>query len=82
MMTILQNRAKISQALEEEMKDKNALRKHVPVSVVREIVQARERGMDISLLSSRYNVDPSVVEKLGDQIAVPVDNADGIVHSI
>ena len=80
MMTILRNRASLSQVLEEEMQgDENRLRKHVPIAIIKEIVRAKERGWDASRISKEYNVDPSVVEKLEKQIAIPVDNVDGIV---
>ncbi len=80
MMTILRNRANLSQALEEEMQsDKKGLRKHVPIAIVKEIVRAKGRGWDASRISKEYNVDPSVVQRLDEQIGNPVDNADGIV---
>jgi len=80
MMTILRNRASLSQALEEEMQgDDNRLRKHVSIVIVKEILRAKERGWDAARISKEYKVDPSVVQKLEKQFAIPVDNADGIV---
>jgi hypothetical protein len=81
MVTILQNRASISQTLEGETQDINALRKHIPIAIVKEVVQARGRGWDASRISKEYNVDPSVIQKLDNRIAIPVDNKDGIVSS-
>ena len=79
-MTILRNRASLSQALEEEMQgDDNRLRKHVSIVIVKEILRAKERGWDAARISKEYKVDPSVVQKLEKQFAIPVDNADGIV---
>ena len=79
MMTILRNRASISQSLDAEMQNQQGPRKHIPIATVREILKAKERGWDSPRISKEYNVDPSVVEKLKDTIAIPVDNEDGIV---
>ena len=80
MMTILRNRASLSQALEEEIQgDDNRLRKHVSIVIVKEILRAKERGWDAARISKEYKVDPSVVQKLEKQFAIPMDNADGIV---
>jgi predicted transcriptional regulator len=80
MMTILKNRANVSQALEEEMQgDENRLRKHVPIAIIKDILRAKQRGWDASRISKEYNLDRSVVEKLEKQIAIPVDNVDGVV---
>ena len=80
MMTILRNRASLSQALEEEMQsDNNRLRKHVPIAIIKEILGAKERGWDASRISKEYKVDPTVIQKLEKRIAIPVDNIDGIV---
>jgi len=81
MMTILRNRADISQKLEDEVQDRSGLRKHVPIAIVKEILLARERGLDATRISREFNVETSVVEKLHGHIALPVDNADGIVCS-
>ena len=79
-MTIFRNRANLSQTLEKEMEvDKQGLRKHLPIAIVKEIVKAKERGSDVSRISKEYNVDPSVVQKLDKHIGIPVDNADVIV---
>jgi hypothetical protein len=80
MMTILRNRASISQALQEEIKDSKIVsRKHVPIAVVKEIMRAKERGWDSSRICKDYKVDPCVVQKLEKQFAIPVDNDDGVV---
>lgn len=82
-MTILRNRASLSQVLEKEMEgESNRLRKHVSIAIVKEIVKAKERGWDASRISKEYKVDPSVVQKLEKQIAIPVDNTDGIVRPV
>jgi hypothetical protein len=81
MMTILRNRASIAQTMKEEAENKNGLRKHVPIAIVKEILRAQERGWDASRISKEYKVDPLVIQKLGKHIAIPVDNADGVVCS-
>lgn len=81
MLTILRNRASITQTINEEADNKNGLRKHVPIAIVKDILRAQERGWDASRISKEYKVDPSVIEKLGRHIAIPVDNADGVVCS-
>jgi hypothetical protein len=83
MLTILRNRANISQALDEEAQgSKNELRKHVPIAILKEIVRAKERGWESSRISKEYKVDISVVQKLEKHIAIPADNADGVVCSL
>jgi hypothetical protein len=81
MMTILRNRASIAQTMNEEAENKNSSRKHVPIAIVKEILRAQERGWDASRISKEYKVDPSMIQKLGRYIAIPVDNADGVVCS-
>jgi hypothetical protein len=76
-MTILRNRASISHALETE--DNRGPRLHVSAAIVKEILNARQRGWNDARISAEYQVDPSVVEKV-NHIAVPVDNDDGIVY--
>ena len=78
MMTILRNRAAISQTLKE---GEEGPRTHVPIAIIREIVLARANGWDSAKICKEYNVDSSVVQKLENHIAVPVDYEDGIVHS-
>jgi len=78
-MTILQNRAKISQAEQEETENRKGLRKHIPISIVKEIIISNNRGWDPSRISKDYKVDPSVIKKLEKYYAIPKDNADGIV---
>lgn len=78
MITILRNRANMSRLLDEEAGDRNGLRKHVHIAIVKEILRAKENGWDSSRITAEYKVDPSVVQKLKD-IAIPVDNADGVV---
>jgi hypothetical protein len=79
-MKTLLNRANISASVEEELHNTNALRNHVPMAIIKEIIKAKERGWDLGKISDHWKVAPSVVEKLDKQIAVPVDNSDGIVH--
>jgi hypothetical protein len=78
MMTILRNRASIAQTVEEETQG-DAVQKHVSAVTVKEILKAKGRGWDAARIAKEYKVDPSVLEKLGDFLAVPVDNEDGIV---
>jgi hypothetical protein len=79
MMTILRTRAEISRILEEGHKGP---RKNIPIVIVREIVLAKRRGWNSTRICKEYNVDISVVQKLENHIAVPVDNEDGIVSSL
>ena len=79
MMAILRNRARLSQAMEGDLQVNGSLRKHIPITTVKEIIKASGKGWGSSRISSEYNVDPSVAEKLKNQFAVPVDNADGVV---
>jgi len=81
MMTILRNRVSIAQTMNEEVENKNGLRKHVPIAIVKEILRAQERGWDASRISKEYKVDHSVIQKLDRHIAISVDNADGVVCS-
>jgi len=76
MMTISRTRADISRTLEE---GQEGPRKYIPIAIVKEIVLAREKGLDSARICREYNVDPSVVQKLEKHIAMPVDNEDGVV---
>jgi hypothetical protein len=76
MMTILMNRASISHMLESP--DSKSMRTSVSAEIVKEIVAAREREWGVSRITKEYNVNYTVVERL-DNIALPVDNKDGIV---
>lgn len=80
MGTILQNRARISQTLQEEM-DNTAvpLKQHAQIAHIKEIVQSVQKGRDPERISREFKVHPSVIQKLSGYYAVPVDNADGIV---
>jgi len=78
MMTILRNRAAISQSLEE---GEDGPRKNIPIAIIKEIVLARAQGWDSAQICKEYNVDSSVVQKLDNHIAIPVDNEDGLVQS-
>jgi hypothetical protein len=82
MMTILKNRADISHSLDSEIQDPQGLRKHIPISIVREVLKARRKGWDSARISKEYNVDPSVIAKLDGTIAIPVTNSEGIVRSV
>jgi hypothetical protein len=82
MTTILKNRADISHSLDSEIQDPQGLRKHISISIVKEIVKARRKGWDPARISKEYNVDPSVIAKLEGIIAIPVTNSEGIVRSI
>lgn len=79
-MKTLLNRANISASIEEELQNTNALRNHVPMAIIKEIIRAKERGLDSSKISDHWKVAPSVVEKLDKQIAIPADNSEGIVQ--
>lgn len=68
----------ISQSLEE---GEEGPRTRIPIAIIKEIVLARAQGRDSAKICEEYNVDPSVVRKLENHIAIPVNNADGIVHS-
>jgi hypothetical protein len=65
--------------LEKETRSKDGLRRHVPISIVKEILRAKEKGWDPSRISSEYKVDQSVVQKLDKHFAIPVEGADGVV---
>src|SRR5271155_2571124 len=80
-MKTLQNRASISASVEQELQDTNALREHVPMAIVKEIIRANERGWGSRKISDHWKVAPSVIKKLDKQIAIPSDNSDGIVYS-
>ena len=58
----------------------NAFRQHVPMPIIKEIIRAKEKGWDSGKISDHWKVDPSVVQKLDKQIAIPEDNSDGIVR--
>jgi hypothetical protein len=79
-MKTLQNRASISASVKEELQDANALRQHVPIAIIKEIIRANERGWDSGKISEHWKVAPSAIKKLDKQIAIPSDNSDGIVH--
>jgi len=79
-MKTLQNRESISASVEEELQDTNALREHVPIAIIKEIIRANERGWDSRKISDHWKVAPSVIKKLDKQIAICSDNSDGIVH--
>jgi len=79
-MKTLLNRANISASVEAELHDTNALRKHVPMAIIKEIIRAKARGWHSGKITDHWKVAPSVVEKLDRQIAIPVDNSDGVVH--
>lgn len=79
MMTILRTRAEISRIQEE---GQEGPRKFVPIAIIKEIILAREKGWDSERICKEYNVDPSVVQKLENHIALPVDNEDGIVSPL
>jgi len=80
MMTILRNRADMAHALEEEAQDPTR-QKHVSTVVVKEIIRAQARGWNAARISKEYKLDPSVVERLGNYVAIPVDNEEGVVCS-
>lgn len=71
----------MSQVLVEEARSKDGLRSHVPISIVKEILHAKQKGWNLSRISSQYKVDRSVVQKLDKHFAIPVEDADGVVFS-
>jgi len=77
-MTILKNRANIAQTLEEEAQG-DAAQKHISAVIIKEILKAKQRGWNAARISKEYNLDHSVVEKLGNQYAIPIFNKEGIV---
>ena len=79
MMTVLRNRDNITSTLREEAETNTGLRKHVDITILREIVSGLDRGRDASKISAQHKVEPSLVEKLKGRISIPVDNEDGVV---
>jgi hypothetical protein len=79
MMTVLQNRGKIKNALREEAETNTGLRKHVDITILREIVSGLDRGRDVSKITAQHKVESPLVEKIKGRIAIPVDNTDGVV---
>jgi len=69
----------MAQRLEDEAQD-TSLPRHVSTVIVKEIIKAQQRGWDASRITKNHKIDPSVVDKLGNHFAVPVDNEDGIVY--
>jgi hypothetical protein len=78
-MKILRHRATMSAVDNDEANRKDKPRNHVPISIIKEIVRANDRGRDSEKTSRQLNVTSSVVRKLDGQIAIPEYNDDGIV---
>jgi len=80
MAAILQNRARISQTLQEETENRAVpLKTHAQIAHIKKIILSLQKGGDPNRISREFKLDPSVVKKLSGYYAVPVDNADGIV---
>lgn len=79
MTTVLQNRANVSRSLEEESRNVHGPQKHISIAIMKEVLSAKQRGWDASRISKEFNVDHGVIQKLGDQVALPMDDKDGIV---
>jgi len=56
-----------------------SLKAHAQIAHIKEIILSLQKGRDPNRISREFKVDPSVVKKLSEYYAVPVDNADGIV---
>jgi hypothetical protein len=78
MMTILQNRANMAQILEDERGRKEGMN-YVSMVIVKEIMKAQRRKWTPERIGKEYNLDPSVLQRLGTSFSVPVINKDGIV---
>ena len=80
MAAILQNRARISQTLQEETENTAiSLKSHAQIAHIKEIILSLQKGQDPNRIGREFSVDLSLVQKLSGYYAVPVDNADGIV---